>query len=466
MQKPEIFKILNFPLTDAGNAERLQTVMAGDWRYIPEIRRWLHWNGQHWKETEQAAVLVAAVEAFRQMADAVCKLPRPQDEYERKRSDAVITFIERSENTAKLRAALAFLEGLLAADYSQFDANAWQINCLNGTLALKTSRLKAHDKTDYLIHITGAAYKERCPEASLWASTVEEILPVPSIRRWMQKWCGYCLSGSTQEERFVVAFGPGGRGKGTFFETVAAALGDYKASILIDVLLANGILKTGDAPTPEIAKLPGKRYVLSSESGKGRRLDEAKIKLLTGGDVLTARRIGAQPFEFRPSFKLILQTNFLPSIADSLDEGIRRRMVIIPFNAPIARRNSRLKSELLKPENLADCLTWCVTGCKMWLAEGLDDLPAEAAEAAEKFYHENDLLGQWLETETEYCQGGFLPFDKALQSFNRWLAAGGSGSFYQRRGFAEGMERHRKPKIRRNSGFGFADLALVNWKNE
>ena len=282
MQKSEIIKIMTFPLTDAGNAERLQTMMAADWRYIPEIRKWLHWNGQHWKEAEQAAVLVDAVESFRQMADAVCKLPRPQDDYERKRRDAVIAFIERSENTAKLRAALAFLEGLLAADYGKFDANAWQINCLNGTLDLQTNRLKAHSKADNFIHITGAAYKERGPAASLWASTVAEILPVPSIRRWMQKFCGYCLSGSTEEEKFVVAFGPGGRGKGTFFETIAAALGDYKASIPIDVLLANGIMKSGDQPTPEIAKLPGKRYVLSSESGKGRRLDEAKIKLLTG----------------------------------------------------------------------------------------------------------------------------------------------------------------------------------------
>lgn len=105
MQKTETIKIMSFPLTDAGNAERLQILMTADWRYIPEIRKWLHWQGQHWKEVEQASVLVAAVEAFRQMADAVCKLPRPQDEYERKRRDAVISFIERSENTAKLRRA-------------------------------------------------------------------------------------------------------------------------------------------------------------------------------------------------------------------------------------------------------------------------------------------------------------------------------------------------------------------------
>ena len=458
MDKKDVFKCIAFALTDAGNAERLQVLIGHDWQYVPSIRKWLRWTGQRWQEQEVSAVLVAAVEAFRMLADAVYKLPKPQSEYERKARDAVIVFIEKSENANKLRAALAFLEGLLTADYDTFDADPLLLNVQNGTLNLKTGKLQPHNKKDCLTKICNAVYDPLPPQSQLWIDTVKEILPVPSIRRWMQKWSGYCLTGSTEAEKFIVAFGPGGCGKGTFFETIAAALGDYKSTIPIDVLLANGIQSNGNNPTPELAKLPGKRYVLSSESGKGRRLDEAKVKLLTGGDVITARRIGSPPFEFRPAFKLVLQTNFLPSLADSLDRGIQRRLVIIPFNAQIAKRKAKLKAELLQPVNLSACLWWCVEGLKIWQREGLDDVPSEAKEAAEKFYKENDVIGQWLDERTE-ASHGFLKFDTALQDFNKWQLAGG-GSLYGRKSFSEAMERHGKTKTRQNTGVGFIGIAL------
>jgi putative DNA primase/helicase len=275
----------------------------------------------------------------------------------------------------------------------------------------------------------------------------------------MQKFMGYCLTGSTEEEKFVIACGPGGSGKGTFFETIAAAISDYKAILSIDTLLANACVTDGQRPTPEFAKLPGKRYVLSSESNINRRLDEAKVKLLTGGDTLTARHLNAEPFEFNPTFKLILQTNHLPAIADAMDKGIRRRLVIVPFTAQIEKRDTKLKQKLLQPENLNACLTWCVEGAKLWFAEGLDnDVPDEVAKAASAFYEESDLLQQWLDERTEPSLG-FLKFSKALEDFNNWLSKNGSHG-WQRKSFTEAMQLHGKMKIRRATGFGYDNLCL------
>lgn len=458
MEKTKVYQATAFALTDAGNAERLEMMLGDQWQYVPEIKRWLQWDGTRWREQEDETILISCVNSFRRLTDEIYKLPKPADKYERARREAVIQFIEKSESAARCRSALSFLKGLLAAEYSQFDSNPWLLNVKNGILDLQSGELRVHDKNEFLSKCCAASY-ESLPTTTLWTSTVKQILPVASIRRWVQKFLGYCLTADTGEEKFIVAFGPGGRGKGTLLETCAAAMGDYRATIPIDILLANNVLTTGNNPTPELAKLPGKRLVLSSESGKNRRLDEAKVKLLTGGDTISARRIGAAPFEFKPSFKLILQTNFLPSIADSTDAGIQRRLVIIPFNAPIAKRDSKLKQELLKQENLSACLSWMVEGLRLWKREGLDDVPPEALDAARKFYEENDLLAQWLAENTEVCTGGFLLVTKALSDFNGWLVVGGN-SRYGRRAFAEAMERHGHCKERRNAGTGYKDLCL------
>jgi putative DNA primase/helicase len=294
---------------------------------------------------------------------------------------------------------------------------------------------------------------------NLWLQTVHTILPDPAVRRWMQKFMGYCLTGSTEEEKFVIAYGPGGSGKGTFFETIAAAISDYKATLSIDTLLATAYVTDGQRPTPEFAKLPGKRYVLSSESNPNRRLDEAKVKLLTGGDTLTARHLNAEPFEFCPSFKLILQTNHLPAISDAMDKGIRRRLVIVPFTAQIENRDTKLKQKLLQPENLNACLAWCVEGAKLWFAEGLgNDVPDEVAKAASAFYEESDLLQQWLDERTEPSLG-FLKFSKALEDFNNWLFKNGNHG-WQRKSFAEAMQLHGKIKVRRETGYCYGGLCL------
>ncbi len=450
--------IMNFPLTDAGNAERLEAMLSECWKFLPAINKWIKWTGQRWEEQDEPALYVAAAEALRKMADEIDLLPRSPDKGERERRNRILNWLEKSENAGKIKNAAVFLRDLLKDDYTEYDSDPFLLNCQNGTLNLTTGILKPHDKADKLMKICSVPYIES-PTSTLWAETVEQILPDPNVRHWLQKFVGSCMTGSTQEEKFIIAYGPGGRGKGTFWETIAAVLADFKTVLPIDILLTSGITDTGNGPTPELAKLPGKRLVLSSESGKGRRLDEAKVKLLTGGDVITARRLQCDPFEFRPAFKLVLQTNYLPSLTDSLDLGIQRRTVIIPFTANLDT-DIKLKSELLKPENLIACLSWCVTGCRDWINSGLGDVPPAAKAAAEAYYRENDLLGQWLEERTEKCDGCFLLFDKALSDFNEWLTVGGTGTRYQRKGFAEAMERHGKARIRKNTGNGYPSLCL------
>ena len=462
LNKDVVQTAISAAFTDAGNAERLEMALKENWRYIPQIKRWLRWTGKRWQEQEEDAVFTAAAEAYRRMIDAVYELPKAADKAERERRERIINWLEKSENAGKIKAALVFLRDLLKDDYGEYDKAPFLLNCQNGTLNLETGILQGHDKNDKLTKICLCDYEELA-QSTKWLETVRQILRDEPIRNYMQRFIGYCLTASTQEEKFLIAYGPGGCGKGTFFETIAAVLNDYRTTIPIDVLLANGIADSGNGPTPELAKLPGKRYVLSAESGKNRRLDEAKVKLLTGGDTVTARRLHAEPFDFKPSFKLVMQTNFLPSVTDSLDKGIQRRLVIIPFTAKL-ETNHKLKAELLKPENLKACLSWAVAGCRIWMNAGLGEVPEAAKAAAAAFYSENDLLQQWLEENTEQGTGAFLLVSKGLQDFNAWISVGGNNARYGRRTFSDAMERHGYLKSRTERGTGYAGLCL-KWKN-
>ena len=510
-------KLLELPITQMGNAERMNALIGDDCKYVPELKRWFRWNGRFWEAQDESVMMLAIGNAARDLSQAIRLLPNAGDQMEMLHRQQVCDNLKKLERGTENKSVLDFMAGLAAVKFKDFDANPFLLNVQNGTLNLLTGELQPHSKTDYMTKICNASYEEKkkvetealprtekdeaaledsaaslsipLPEGetnaitdseetatsedsaaedcaadsesaglSLWEQTVSTILPDPAIRKWMQKFIGYCLTGSTEEEKFVVAYGPGGTGKGTFFETIGAAIGEYKDVLPVDTLLTTNLYTGGQGPSPELAKLYGKRYVLSSESNRCRHLDEAKIKLLTGGDTITARHLCTEPISYSPTFKLILQTNFLPSVSDSMDEGIRRRLVIVPFNAKIERRDKKLKQKLLTEENRNACLAWCVEGAKLWRQEGLDDMPAALKEAASSFYQECDLLQQWLDERTEPSLG-FLKFRTALKDFNDWLARCGNRP-WQQKCFSEAMRLHGKEKLRRETGYCYSGLCL------
>lgn len=449
--------LMNYALTDSGNAERLENALAERFAYVEELKKWLQFTGKRWQETTPERVMDAACEVFRTIRNGIYDLPQTTDKAARQQREAVLVWLEKSENANKLKNAVTLLKGKLLVPYSEFDSEPNLLNLQNGTLDLTTFNLYPHRAQDKLTKIGSAEYHEHAN--GKWFDVVREILPDDDVRNYVKRFLGYCLTASTQEEKLLIACGPGGHGKGTLFETVGAVLGDYKDTLPVDVLLSSGQYGNGQGPTPELAKLPGKRLVLSSESGKGRKLDEAKLKLLTGGDVLSARRLQAEPFQFRPAFKLVIQTNYLPVLTDSTDKGIIRRVVTIPFNSDKITVNTNLKAELLQADNLSQCLLWLLQGLKEWQRQGLGEIPAAAADMAAKYYASCDLVALWLEENTEQSSG-FLQVTRAYNDFSEWL---GAGKKWQRITFTEAMEQHGYTKHRFNGGIGFKNIALKNY---
>jgi putative DNA primase/helicase len=202
---------------------------------------------------------------------------------------------------------------------------------------------------------------------------------------------GYCLTGDISEQVVVIGWGGGSNGKTTLILTAAGALGDYAKSTPVETLLAGN----GDSEARhELAKLRGARLVAAVESDSGRRFNEAFLKSLSGGDVVTARALYRDSFEFIPTFKLVLSTNHRPVIRGS-DHAIWRRIRLIPFTVTIPpEEQDRHLPDKLRAE-LPGILRWAVEGCLAWQREGLG-VPDAIRAATEGYRQDMDILGEFI----------------------------------------------------------------------
>ena len=178
-----------------------------------------------------------------------------------------------------------------------------------------------------------------------------------------------------------------------------------------------------------------------NETTQGARFDEAKLKDQTGGDVLTARFLHAEFFDFRPTHRIVIRGNHKPAISGT-DEGIWRRLRLVPFTVSIPKDEQ--DRDLLKKldTELPGILQWAIRGCLTWQRQGLDP-PALITDAVRAYRDESDVLGRFI---AEHCEVSKLAQVKsgvffqryqayAEQSSERWMPAKDVPHEMQRRGF-------------------------------
>src|SRR6516164_10447754 len=96
----------------------------------------------------------------------------------------------------------------------------------------------------------------------------------------------------------------------TFLNAIIAAVGDYHRAAPIETFTAS----TNERHPTDLAGLRGARLVTAVETEEGRRWAESKVKQLTGGDVISARFMRQDFFDYLPTFKLVIAGNHRPSL--------------------------------------------------------------------------------------------------------------------------------------------------------
>ncbi|MBJ8038109.1 DNA primase family protein, partial [Bacillus cereus] len=264
------------------------------------------------------------------------------------------------------------------------------LNVANGMVDLQTGQLRPHNRKVYLSKITNVTFDEqaKCPE---WLKFLEQIFQGnQELMEYMQRLMGYSLTGEITEQIMVFLIGGGSNGKSTFINIIKDLLGDYGKQAKSDTF----IKKKETGANNDIARLVGSRFVSAIESEDGEQLSETFVKQITGGEPILARFLRQEFFEFIPEFKVFFTTNHKPVIK-GVDEGIWRRIRLIPFNLqlPKEKRDKKL-SEKLSLE-MPGILNWAIEGCLKWQQSGLND-PAIVRRATGDYKEEMDILGPFM----------------------------------------------------------------------
>jgi putative DNA primase/helicase len=342
-------------------------------RYCQDFRKsWLAFDGSRWCRDPINTARHYARELCREYAEDFSK-PKLAG---RQTTSAVLYLAECDRH--------------VATEARQWDTDPDILCTPGGIVDLRTGRVRPARPSDYCTRQTAVAPRPGCCR---WKQTLEQAFPDrPAIPLFLQRYFGYSLSGHTREHRFLHATGSGGNAKDTVFGPMQAVMGDYARTVPVETLLAS---KNDRHPT-EIALLRGVRFGLASETPKGRRWNEARLKLLTGGGTLSARYMGQDFFDFTPTAKLVIYGNEQPRLS-TIDEAWHRRMLLLLFLQTF-RGKDEIKGlkDLLIAEEGPGILDWGIEGAVDWYRNGLQP-PKEVLTATEAYMVEQDVHGRWID---------------------------------------------------------------------
>lgn len=447
-RKPPETSRRRFMLTDTGNAERLIARHGPDLRYVPVWDRWLVWNDTRWVEDKKSLRVAALAKST--VRDMYAEAKDAAGDYREELSKHA----KRSES-ARGRSSMiecARSEPGVALKTEELNGDPWALNVENGTIDLRTGKLHAHRREDLITKLVPITYdiEARCDR---WEAFLSRILNGNhELIAFLQRALGYSLTGLTTEQCLFFLYGSGSNGKSTFLELLRDLLGDYSTQADFTTFLE----RKGDGPRNDIARLYGARAVTSSEVGEGKRLNESLVKTLTGGDVVAARYLYTETFEFQPAFKLWLAANHRPIIRGT-DFAIWRRIRLIPFTVQIpAEEQDRGLKDALRAE-LPGILAWAVAGCLLWQRNGLGT-PLEVSAATDQYRRESDTLGAFLEDCCELGETHAEPASELYAAYKKWASEGGEYELPQTR-FGRELEERGFSAEKRGRG-----NARVKWR--
>lgn len=445
-----------YSFDDTGNAQRLHDAYGDILRYSYIDKRWLYYKEGKWNYDN--------IGFHRNIADASIELMERERIYYHEQDEREDTDLEKQfmKHYKKSRSFTGKTNMLKEAEHyspilpSMLDRKKILLNCKNGIVNLKTGEFLPHCKEEYITKITRCAYNPEAVDTPQWDKFLDDIFGGDrDLIRYIQKAVGYSLSGSTSEQCAFFLYGTGRNGKSTFLEIIRSIMGDYATNIQPQTIMVKP--NSGSSPNSDIARLKGSRLVTSVEPNEGMRIDEGLLKQLTGDDVVTARKLFGDEFEFKPEFKLWMATNHKPIIRGT-DTGIWRRIHLVPFTVQIPedKVDRHLKYKLAK--ELEGIFRWAVEGCRLWQSEGLR-MPKAILDAVKEYRHEMDVISAFTDSCCTVGKGEV----KASQLYAVYAKWADENNEYKMSNTKFGAEMAKRfEKVRKKNAMVYIGLSLGN----
>ncbi len=375
-------------LHDAGNAKRLVCQFGADIRYVPEWGKWLFWSNNRWTLDEQGHL----TEFAKQTAASIQNEVSAEQSKDSRR--AISQHAKQSQNAARITRMieLAKSDPRVVLRAKNIDARPMLLGVENGVIELDKKKHREVDRSDYLSAIAPVAYDQTaiCPR---FLQFLNEVTGGDNeLQKYLQRVVGYCLTGETNEQVFFFFYGAGANGKSSFLNILRALMGGQLAKQTpSSTLMSHYGART---TTNDLARLQNSRVAIASEVEEGSFFDEPMIKGMSGGDLISCRYLYQEHFEYLPQFKILIAGNHKPVIKGG-DEGIWRRLHLIPFTVtiPYDKRDKHLQQKL--ESELPGILNWALQGTSLWMQHGLNP-PKIITDATNEYRTEMDLIGQWI----------------------------------------------------------------------
>jgi len=415
-------------LTDLGNAERLRDRYGEKIRYVTSWQKWIVWDGQRWVE-DTGSLMVAAL-ANQTIRSIYLEAGQEQDPVLKAQLFAWAT---KSEADQRLSAMVRRATTLpcLHIDHNLLDADPYLINTPTGILNLKTGQAGPHDRSQYCTKLTRVPY-DPTADRSIFELAFAKSLPDPTVRNYVLKLLGKSLTANTEDHILPIHYSSRGRnGKDTFMGSLMVLMGDYADEVPFEVLEQT---QNSGHPTG-LSLLYGKRFILSSETGKGDALNVKLAKRLTGENKIQTRKMQQDFWGFLPSHTLHLATNHKMRIQADPKDPIWERVALIEWaHIPPAERDPALKAKL-RGVGARGFFAAIVNACLAWQREGLDQ-PESVKVDTTSYRDESDQLGSFIDDHLIHESGQEVTLERVHEAYQEWVANQGLRHPLARNGLA------------------------------
>lgn len=379
-----------FETTDKGFGRLYATVFKDKHRYNPSRKDFMMYDGKRWVDDVEG---LAAKASAKDLSDALIKYAVTVDNDGKYLKEVAPLCNIRNRNNM-----LQDSKDIYYFTNEELDRNDYLLNLQNGTLDLSENEPKflEHNPDMLLSKICNVEY-DPAADCSEWKNFLLEIMQGDTEKiTYLQKIAGLSLTGNTEQETCFILYGSTTRnGKSTLCETLLYLLGDYGLTMKPETLAIKQNLDSRQA-SGDIARLAGCRFCNASEPPKRMLFDTALLKSLLGRDSITARHLHQREFSFIPKFKLVINTNFLPTIVDDtvFSSG---RINVISFDRHFEphEQDKHLKEKLRSSSELSGILNWCIEGLRLYRKQGLEP-PDKVKEATSTYRADSDKVGSFI----------------------------------------------------------------------
>jgi putative DNA primase/helicase len=416
------------PLSEDAFAAHFADLHGENWRCVKSWGKWFNWDGEAWAEDRTDS----RVEPMRQIYREAQYWPQASEvTAAAKRS----IFGKQVPIYSALR--LAGTDRRIRAEPDIWDADPWVLGVPGGAINLQTGSLVESAREHHITMRCSVAPERAAPKLWLellkqWTGGDDEVIG------FLRRYLGYALTGDSREQCMAFFYGKAQSGKGTILRTVSGILGSDGAqkfrSYHYEAPISTFMESRSERHSTELAAFYKKRLITSEEPSAGAKWDEGKLKWITGGSQITARFISQDNFSFTMTGKIIVAANHRPRLSTT-DKAIRRRIMVIPFEHPVAdeKRDNQL-DEKIRAE-WPRILHWIIEGCQEWQQSGLG-LPERIAASTDDYLDSEDTMGAWI---GECCdREGEAGGAELYENYSRWCEQQGEHKF-SRRGWSNAL---------------------------